>query len=72
MCHDQATCRNKLGTYSCDCNEGFHGDGFTCSGTKMFGHFVKSILMIFEKFVQTMTIVWRTHPYVVPMDNVST
>ena len=32
MCHEFADCRNKNGGYECDCKEGFHGDGFSCSG----------------------------------------
>ena len=32
MCHEFADCRNKLGSYECDCRDGFHGDGFSCSG----------------------------------------
>ncbi|CAH0560230.1 unnamed protein product [Brassicogethes aeneus] len=31
FCHDNATCRNLQTTYSCQCDEGFHGDGNMCS-----------------------------------------
>jgi hypothetical protein len=37
-CSPQATCNNSLGSYSCRCNDGFSGDGFTCSG-KIFVDF---------------------------------
>ena len=29
-CHQNATCTNKRGSYSCKCNHGFIGDGFKC------------------------------------------
>jgi len=31
-CHKNATCLNLVGSYSCICNDGLTGDGFTCSG----------------------------------------
>ena len=30
-CDVNATCINKIGTYDCQCNVGFSGDGFNCS-----------------------------------------
>ena len=30
-CHTDATCNNTAGSYSCDCNPGYAGNGFTCS-----------------------------------------
>ena len=32
-CHDNATCTDGDGSYTCVCNVGFHGDGFSCKGT---------------------------------------
>lgn len=32
MCHEFATCSNKLGGYDCECDDGYHGDGFSCTG----------------------------------------
>ncbi|XP_064384592.1 deleted in malignant brain tumors 1 protein-like isoform X4 [Halichondria panicea] len=29
-CHDNATCSNTNGSYICECNDGFFGDGITC------------------------------------------
>jgi hypothetical protein len=29
-CHEHATCSNTIGAYSCTCNAGFSGDGFSC------------------------------------------
>ncbi|XP_020609572.1 contactin-associated protein 1-like, partial [Orbicella faveolata] len=29
-CHQHASCTNKRGSYSCECNHGFIGDGFKC------------------------------------------
>ena len=31
-CHANATCNNTEGSYICECNTGFSGDGFTCEG----------------------------------------
>ena len=31
-CHDNATCTDANGNYTCACNEGFTGDGFNCTG----------------------------------------
>ena len=32
-CHDNATCNNTDGSYICECNVGYTGDGFNCTGT---------------------------------------
>ena len=29
-CHDNATCANTFGSYTCSCNGNFYGDGFCC------------------------------------------
>ena len=31
-CDPNATCTNTIGSYVCNCNTGFTGDGFTCPG----------------------------------------
>ena len=31
-CHEQAYCTNNVGSYTCQCNQAFQGDGFTCQG----------------------------------------
>ena len=30
-CHDHATCTDTEESYTCSCNDGWTGDGFTCS-----------------------------------------
>ncbi|XP_028410565.1 uncharacterized protein LOC114533262 [Dendronephthya gigantea] len=32
-CHENATCKNKIGSFECDCDEGFIGDGRDCKAT---------------------------------------
>ena len=31
-CHDKAKCINGEGSYTCECIEGYKGDGFNCTG----------------------------------------
>ena len=38
-CHDNATCTDDNGSYSCVCKDGFTGDGFNCTGNKLNYHF---------------------------------
>ena len=38
-CDPDATCTDNPGGYDCNCNLGYAGDGFTCTGTfQFFGH----------------------------------
>ncbi|HQM84212.1 MAG TPA: InlB B-repeat-containing protein, partial [bacterium] len=30
-CHEFATCENTIGSFTCTCNEGYYGDGVTCT-----------------------------------------
>ena len=32
MCDDDATCNNTVGNYTCDCNDGYEGNGYMCTG----------------------------------------
>lgn len=32
-CHVQSTCNNTIGGFMCTCNDGYWGDGITCTGT---------------------------------------
>ena len=33
-CHENATCTDGNGSYTCECKSGFTGDGFTCTGKR--------------------------------------
>ena len=35
-CSSDATCSNTDGSFQCACNNGFNGDGTTCTGKKIF------------------------------------
>ena len=37
-CHENATCSDGNGNYTCDCKNGFTGDGFNCSGNFFILH----------------------------------
>ena len=43
VCHVNAICQNNVGSYVCSCNNGFAGDGKTCTGNKI----APSIFVIF-------------------------
>ena len=32
ICHADAICVNTVGQYDCQCEEGYTGDGYTCTG----------------------------------------
>jgi len=32
-CHKHASCTNTDGSYSCECNNGYYGDGESCTGS---------------------------------------
>ena len=37
LCHKNATCFNTIGSYLCECNDGFSGNGFNdCQGNSFF------------------------------------
>ncbi|XP_030071921.1 uncharacterized protein LOC115478588 isoform X2 [Microcaecilia unicolor] len=37
-CNEKATCSNTLGSYTCSCNQGYKGDGFTCRENRLFDY----------------------------------
>ena len=45
-CQANATCNNTEGSYTCECNIGFSGDGFTCDGMLMFINFCNVLLKL--------------------------
>jgi len=42
-CSDQAVCSNTEGSFACNCNDGFAGDGFTCTGMSSLSEFSTAI-----------------------------
>ena len=36
-CHENADCINTAGSFSCDCQNMFHGDGINCSSKSQTG-----------------------------------
>ena len=39
-CDINAECTNTVGSFECDCNSGFSGDGVTCSGNDCVDLFI--------------------------------
>ena len=35
-CHVNAECTNNIGSFSCECKDGYHGDGVDCQGNNKF------------------------------------
>ena len=35
-CHANATCNNTVGSYMCGCDFGYSGDGFNCTGMRIY------------------------------------
>lgn len=44
-CHSDATCINAVGSYRCQCNTGYTGDGFLCIGKREYSIIEYSIIM---------------------------
>ena len=41
-CHEYANCTDILGSYTCQCKEGFTGDGKSCQGRDFLVYHLKS------------------------------
>ena len=61
-CHDNATCVNTDGSFTCGCKDGFSGDGLICEGKDgmnnfkfMKQNFVKLWSIVLQRLVQPMT-----------------
>ena len=56
-CDVNATCINKIGTYDCQCNVGFSGNGFNCSSKSVHRysstHQVRQIWIGIEYILQS-------------------
>ena len=35
-CDGNATCKNNDGSYACQCNDGYSGNGYECKGKKQY------------------------------------
>ena len=45
-CSSDATCSNTDGSFQCACNNGFNGDGTTCTGKKIFYKYLANELYV--------------------------
>lgn len=61
VCHPQSICTNIIGSYSCQCRDGFEGNGVTCEGqfellprlndSKHYGYKMNFVMFIYVLFV---------------------
>ncbi len=50
-CHDNATCKNIDGGFTCTCNAGYNGDGVSCNGRySLFLNLKKSLFRVYLFF----------------------
>ena len=50
-CHDNATCTDTNGSYTCICKPGFVGDGFNCTGNTLLINYVFFKASVVEDFI---------------------
>ena len=41
-CHEHATCTDIVGSYTCQCEVGYTGDGFNCEGMNVSEEWLRS------------------------------
>ena len=51
-CDENALCINTEGSYKCDCNEGYNGNGFRCNGKILNGGLVKHLWAAVAEWVK--------------------
>ena len=61
-CHDNATCNNNNGSYSCNCNSGYTGNGTYCQGMYKVVDKLQTISKVLGKITQIHT----SYPNVIP------
>ena len=61
-CHDNATCNNNNGSYSCTCNTGYTGNGTYCEGM----YIVVDKLQSFSKVLGQITQIQISYPNAIP------
>ena len=45
-CHVNASCSDTQGSFGCQCNTGFSGNGFNCSSKYVFRYYMKDVLPV--------------------------
>ena len=76
-CGVNADCTDTEGSYTCKCRPGFQGDGFTCTGMRLYGRCIHGeSVFFFVSFkrlylccihLQTLMNVWQEQTSVMPM-----
>lgn len=65
-CSQYAVCNNTVGSYSCNCEDGYYGDGNTCTGAirnrliyRNYYHYVCSIHRYWRMRIRPLSERWR-------------
>ena len=52
-CHSKATCKNTAGYFTCNCKDGYRGDGRNCEGTDQLSS--NTAVKLLKKFLFSLT-----------------
>lgn len=56
-CHGNASCINTLGSFYCDCNAGYFGDGNDCEGKPIFVIFMARLELLIPQMLMSVQLI---------------